>query len=86
MLAWRTAMKPHSSNSQFSLPYERNQLLGVVTPFVGEANRDAVAAVCPQFLDQSVVKFAHPFALEKFDDLALPCGNSLRLRQRLSRV
>jgi len=26
MLAWRAAMKPHASNSQFSLPYERNQL------------------------------------------------------------
>ncbi len=26
MLAWRTAMKPCSSNAQFSLPYERYQL------------------------------------------------------------
>ena len=42
MLASRRRIRPSSSNSQFSLPYERNQLPRVVVPLVGEADGDPV--------------------------------------------
>ena len=38
-------------------------------PLIGEARRDAIAFERPHFLDQSVFKFALPFARQKFDDL-----------------
>ena len=40
----------------------------VIMPFVGEANRDAVLAEGPDFLDQAVVKLTAPLARqERFD-------------------
>ena len=38
MLAMRRRIRPRSSNSQFSLPYERNQLPLVIVPLIGEAH------------------------------------------------
>ena len=85
MLAWRTAIVPSASNSQFSLPYERNHWPLVVVPLVGEAHRDAVAAERPQLLDQPVVELLRPLAGQERDDLgSRPARNSSRLRQRLS--
>src|ERR1700676_260908 len=41
----------------------------IVIPFVGEADGDAIVAKRPQFLDQTVIKLARPFAPKKCDDL-----------------
>lgn len=38
-------------------------LPGVIFPFIGEANRNAMTIVCPNFFDQSVFVFALPFSL-----------------------
>src|SRR5690606_20547875 len=40
----------------------------VVAPLVGEAHGDAVVGKRPQLLDQPVLKFARPLALEERDD------------------
>ena len=48
-----------------------------VAPFVGEANRDAILAKCPQLLDEAIVELARPLALQKRDDL-LSAGEELR--------
>jgi len=44
-------------------------VVGVVAPFVGEADGDAVVGEGPEFLDEAVVEFAGPFAGEELDDL-----------------
>src|ERR1700722_1833052 len=38
---------------------------GIVAPFVGEANGDAVLMKGPEFLDQPIVELAIPFASQK---------------------
>src|SRR5512145_2572185 len=38
---------------------------GIVMPFVGEANGDAIVAESPHLLDETVVKLAGPFAGEE---------------------
>jgi len=58
----------------------------VVTVFVGEPHRDAVACEGPQFLDQAVVQLPGPLAGEEGLDLLAAFGNSTRFRQRLSGV
>ena len=40
----------------------------VVVPFIGEADGDPVLAKRPQFLDQTIVQFLGPFALQEGDD------------------
>ena len=44
----------------------------IVTPFIGEANRDAVLVKGPEFLDQPIVELAVPFAGEKRLDRRAP--------------
>ena len=43
-------------------------MTAVVTPFIGKAHGDAIAAECPQLLDQPVIEFAIPFARQEIDD------------------
>jgi hypothetical protein len=43
-------------------------LTGIVVPFVLKANRDAVALERPEILDQAIIEFLRPFALEKRHD------------------
>ena len=45
------------------------ELAGIIVPFVLEANSDSVARIGPHFLDQLVIKFLRPFALQKRKDL-----------------
>jgi hypothetical protein len=45
---------------------------GIVTPFVGEANGDAVLVKGPEFLDQPIIELAVPFAGEKRLDRGAP--------------
>ena len=40
----------------------------VIVPLVCEPDRNAVVSECPQFLNQPIVEFPRPFALEKRDD------------------
>src|SRR4029077_4928024 len=40
----------------------------VVTPLVSEADGDTVSGECPEFLDQAVIQFAYPLALQEGDD------------------
>src|SRR3546814_9341566 len=42
-------------------------LAAVVMPFIGEAHGDVVAGIGPDLLDQAVVHFALPFALQPGD-------------------
>src|SRR5262245_31569451 len=42
---------------------------GVVMPLVRESNGDAIILERPQFLDQSIVQLAVPFAPKKRDDV-----------------
>jgi hypothetical protein len=42
-------------------------LTAVVVPFVGVPDGDAVVGERPQFLDQPIVEFLGPLALQKFD-------------------
>jgi len=44
-------------------------ITAVVMPFIGEANRDAVAVEGPKLLDEPVIKLPIPLAGEKGDDL-----------------
>src|ERR1700746_848313 len=50
------------------VPIGAEPVAAVVVPFIGEANRDAVAGEGPDFFDQPVIEFARPFALEERDD------------------
>src|SRR6476620_8592514 len=47
-------------------------MAGIIMPLVGEAHRDAIAILRPQFFDEPVVQFPRPFAREEFDDLLSP--------------
>ena len=51
-------------------------MTGVVMPLIGEANRNAVAAKRPQFLDKAVIEFFVPFAGQKLND-CLPARKEL---------
>ena len=77
MLARRRRISPFSANSQFSLPYERNQLPEVIVPFVSETNRDAVFGERPKLLDQPVVDLFRPFPREERNNLGA-AANELR--------
>ena len=72
MDASRRRIRPCSSNSQFSLPYERHQRPSAVVPLVLEAHRDAVAAERPEVLAQDVVELALPLARQERVDLVAP--------------
>jgi hypothetical protein len=50
---------------------------GIVVPFIGKSNGDAIAFRNPEFFDQSVVELLRPLALQKRDDL-LPSVNEFR--------
>src|SRR5829696_563156 len=41
----------------------------IVVAFVREPDRDTIARVCPQLLDEPVVELAIPFACQELDDL-----------------
>lgn len=58
----------------------------VVAVLVGKAHGDTVAGVGPEFLDETVVKFARPLAGEKRSMASRPWMNSARLRHWLSAV
>src|SRR3546814_9884893 len=47
-------------------------LAAVVMPFIGEAHGDVVAGIGPDLLDQAVVHFALPFALQQGPDGRAP--------------
>ena len=53
------------------VPVAAEPVPAVVVPFVGEADRDAIVAEGPDFLDQAIVELAAPFARQKpLDGLA----------------
>ena len=43
-------------------------LSGAVMPFVGKAYGNAVAVICPQFLDEPIVQFVVPLSGQKLND------------------
>ena len=56
----------------------------VVVPFVGEANRDAIAGKRPELLDEPVVQLLRPLPREKRNDFLASVENSARFLQRES--
>src|SRR5438067_7818174 len=46
----------------------------IITPFVSETHRDAIAVVSPKLFDQPVVQLLRPLACKKFDDLLPAIG------------
>lgn len=62
MLASRLLIRPFSSNSHISLPYERYHWPAVIVPLVFEAHRDSVRAKGPECLLRPVIEFALPLA------------------------
>ena len=46
------------------IPIGAEPVARIVVPLVGEADCDAVAVECPEFLDQAILKFLDPFTRE----------------------
>src|SRR6267143_5515449 len=49
-------------------------IAGVIVPFVGETDRNAIAVMSPKLFNQPVVQLFRPFALQELDDLLAPLG------------
>src|SRR6266702_8114323 len=51
------------------VPVRAVPLSGSVVALIGEADSDAIGVICPEFLDEAVVLFAVPLAVEEGDNL-----------------
>src|SRR5689334_22425759 len=50
------------------VPVRTEPIPRIVMPLVCESHCDAVAAKCPEFLDQPIIEFLGPFAFQKRDN------------------
>src|SRR5205807_5874927 len=47
---------------------------GVIVPFVGKTDRNAISVMSPKLFNQPVVQLFRPLAFQKLDDLLPPVG------------